>query len=979
MLFNKKLFHHSSNWPLKLYVFLITTFAILLSMAGCDACGNTTVDNRYATELHVTLAPTKLFGPHDTTTEVTIATIGGESQVGRYKDFDMEGTFEVSGEAGNSCVKFTGYDTNGNPVPRVIQFSNEQPIKAVKGPLSEYFGGGVDFTLEYKQTERATLYFEPDLKSGVRSMKITFTVTNHITHQTIFVGTAEWKRSSYELKILDLDENGFIPSEAGCIVQVSKTDPEDSITVGELDDLWLVVKQDLDDPTAPHFNEAVTIGGEQVVTLRSGELADGKLNKKLSVNPGISKQPVTFTLILYSSATGEEGEGEAVAIAKYQREMKPYELTVDKDKLEGANKTVEVKIRDSGGKDLKLEELEHLQLWIKRTEGSAAKVSGDTGGGEEFQWKFFKDGGALTLSPDQKFATKQFTIEPGADLRAAFKSRLVDSEGKDMADQQPIIHWEIGIEVEISYNNSNKFDCKFKNTTNQLISNLRLEWKGLAKTDAHVETGTQGSKDIMGISANSTKNIELPVDWKTEQAAQFQFTVKIGDGVVVYQKEHSIAQNAPRLSISLEKPKDLFKVGDPVQLKIKAEEEVDEEGLKLVKLVYTPSNSAELVIGNQDVRNKSVHEILQLAGKGSLTRLLKGTEEKISLTIDPKSSHSGGSFTDLHLEGSYKDIANPNKIGKINWIGTVRLTMSQVADGGRIIDTNPEAWVADKMGGLSIKFKNESLFSVDRSILESMKLTITAADPSKAPQKVVFSHKNIDLAKNKVTLWDVWEALNKKDSQLGVKEELEMHPTIQGAETNQLTEFTINLEGPDVNIAQKVRYGSPYAGQLAIVGNTQSLLIDQVRDTDTPIILEFKIQNRGDSLSKDQLANIIVHFARIIPPSTRPKRGPYGTMKFNTVSLGSVPSKLDEKAGLQAKLDFFEGMSRKFKLDNHQHIDLAKLLEAVTKEDKLDKNGEIPVKFSLNPLRTDKPRNFLVCLVDKNQGIVIAKKEVKEK
>lgn len=955
MLTSQKIFYPSFHLPFKPYLSTILAIVMVIGMAGCEACNTKTAGDQVATNLQVTLTPSHLHGSKREAV-LAITSLGQEKEVARFKDFEMKLEISAVGKnIGTSQVEFPMFDRFGKSNLRKIELNNKsKPMEVINGSLYEYFKGGENATLEYKQKEELIFRFLPDMASEIESITIKITVTNNTTHQEVFNGTTEWQRSPYKFEIIGLDAAGFIKDNQ-CTVQITMRDPKASITLGEVDNLEVEVKQDHALDTDPYFNEVKERAGKKVITFGSDELRDEKITKKLSINPGTGKELVTFSLFLRSADSENDGGIEAVAIAKHRPVIVPYNLVVTNSKLVGlSNKEFEIKIQDAEGQELQNEELAKLKLKVSRKQGSVAKINGDPGNGESFVVDL-KDGNALTLSSDNKTATKKLIIDSGNDPQAAFECVLVDSEGNVVAGQQLSIEWGVGIVVIIEYSNENKqFKGKLTNQTGQKIENLKLAWKGLGETDAKVGGQVSGNKQI-NIEATKEHSEKLAVNWHTKNEAQFKFTVTTAEGAIIYQKEHAIAQNAPRLSISLVNPVGPFKVGNTVQLKIKADKKVDEAGLQIAKLQYTSSNHATLTINNQDVRGKNVQELLKLATNAEVKILNENEERTIDLTIDPQKDLSGGSFTDIHLESSYLKKGNKISIDNINWGGKVKVTMKP-AESLKVQD---DVLFADGYKGFDMLFTNESGFTLNEALLKDMVFTIVP-EASKEPDKVLY--QQLDFVKPNITLFDILKTRGEKDFK---KDEVIKIPfTIVG--TKNLIGFKMQLQVDGSTMEQQVRWGSLYADKVSIVDSGTKLVIKKTQGNNS-IQLKFEVQNiSGEQLNKADLDKITVQLRRI--------NNKVGTIKLTDPKVNKDFSSplLDEN--IKAKVSFFEG---KVGLPDNVPVTLATLLQEINKVDSLNRQEKININLSMIPQPTEKSRNFLICLVD-DQGIIISKREVQE-
>jgi hypothetical protein len=979
MSISKKIFYHSSNS----YLLIITAVVMLLGITGCDACTPNTGD-QLATDLHVTLTPSLLHGAQREAV-LTVHTKGSDNIVARYKDFKIK--LEVSGvgkNLGESKITFTGYDKSSKQVQRNIKLAN-QGLQPLEGSLYDYFKGGESGTLEYTQPEEVKFYFKPDMTSDVESIEIKITVTNNETHDVVFNDTSKWERSSpYEIKIIGLDQNGLIQNNT-CTLQVTSKNPQVPITVDDLYDLEVGVTQDHNDPTDPHLNEVEDKAGEKIISFYSHELKDGKITKQLTVNAGPGKKKTTFTFALYTGEDENGNEATAVARAKYQPVVIPYTLPLTNNKLIGpSNKNFDISIQDAEGRELKPDELQKLKLKVHRKVGQAAKVDIDTGGGEDFEFEF-KDANVLTLSGDNKTATKTLTLNTDKDLQAAFECELVDSEGKVVADQQLSIQWEIGIEAIINYDNAKEeFQCKFQNKTNQDINQLKLAWEGLEGTTLKVAGTTAGNK-MIDIPATQTKSEDLKVNWPVvggPHQAKFKMTVATADGVMIYQKEHLIASSnhAPHLSISLEGAQISYKVDDIVQLKIQADEKVDENGLKIAKLTYKSSNNAALTISGQDVQSKNLQDLLELAGKGKLTELTKNAFHTIDLTIDPQGDLSGGSLTELKLDGSYYD-STAVKLPeiKIGWVGKLGMAMkpaeNEVIDNGTLVANGEKEF--------KIVFTNNGEFPLDKERLEELELKIISGDVSKSPDKVLYKlNKAVDLATNSVTLWQIVKGQFKQ----GEDQKIEVAFTIEPGVKN-LIEFTVQLVGKGAFANFDSKQGVKWMSVGKLVITTQSPIIVTPKSSGNELEdFSFEIQNNGPDLSAEDLKKIVVDFLsgdkkQRAMGTTRKigkKKGlTYRTIAFTTIDPSSS-SKVQAIAARYQQLIDDE--------NNKGQITLYNLLELNFGNVQGIRNGEkitVPLKnipiSSSGASGKDKLISARLCLKDSTNMKVITEVDIREK
>lgn len=990
MSISKNLFRHSSNSHFKSYLLIITAFIMLLSMVGCDACGNTGGEVQLARELDVTLAFDK---DNNRKAVLTLATQHGSKEVALFSEFELAVTVKAAGKKGigKSYVKFPVYnpETGAENGKKMIELTDsKRNDESERGILSRFFPGGRAGTIDFGQKNILNFEILPDMSSGLESITITVKVSSRVAGATGSKWekppmTITWQRSLYDFKIVDLDPDGVIQGRT-CTLQVTSKNPQAPITVDDLYDLEVEVTQDHNDATDPHLNEGEDKTGKKIITFYNHELKDGKITKQLTVNPGTGKEKTTFTFALYAGNDENGNEADAVAIAKYQPVVKPYSLAITRDQLIGpSDKNFEISIKDAGGQDLKPDELQNLKLKIKRKQGNDAKISIDPVGSQDFEFEF-KGGNALTLS-DSKTAIKTLTLNTGNDLQAAFECVLVDSKGKDVADQQLDVQWEIGIEVVINYDNPKKeFQCELQNKTTQEIQQLKLQWEELAGTTVTVEGQKSGNK-MIDIPVGPNQEV-LKVYWPVIIGAhetKFKMTVTSADGVLVYQKEHPITSHAPHLSISLENGPGPFKVNDIVQLKIKADEKVEQDGLKVAKFVYKSSNSAELTINSQNVQGKNLQDLLELAGEGKLTELLKGAEKTISLTIDPQSHPSGGSFTELQLDGSFYD-STAAKLPEIQigWVGNLSMTMKPAEN--EVVDSG--ALVANGEKEFKIVFTNTGEFPLDKEQLEELEFNIVAVgDGSKSPNQVLYKlNKTVDLATNSVTLWDIVKGQFKQ----GEDQEIEAAFTIEPGNKN-LIEFTVQLAGKGAfagfNSNQVVKWIS--VGKLVITTSSPIMVTPKSSGTELEDF-SFEIQNNGPDLSAEDLKKIVVDFLKPKGKSQRDQgttkkmgkgflASSYRTIAFTNIDPSSSTKVLAMAAEYQKLVD---------DKNNKGQITLYNLLALNFGNVQAIRNGDkvtVPLKnipiSSSGTSGKDKPISVRLGLKDSTSMKVIAEVEVKEK
>jgi hypothetical protein len=354
MSISKKLFHHSSNSHFHSYLLAITVFMMLLSMAGCDACGDTSGDVQYATDLDIKFTPERLYGAKRKAV-LTISTKGGNNEVARFTDFDLAVSIKATGkDIGNSLVKYTGYNPDTeSPEKKEVTLTTGKPLDiSKKESLYRFFVGGRDGSFEFKQYKRNDLEFEiiPDLSSGVESISITVTVSSHVADAAGIKFQKDvkaiWERSPYKLTIEGLD-NGVIQPSIPCKIQVTRRDKQ-AITEEELGNLYVAVEQDHQGNGAPHLYGV----DEGVMTFQAGELKGTEVAKQLIVLPGTIKDMVTFSLSLYQN---DETESAAIVKAKYHPVVLPCTLKVDKNELIGpGDKAFKVVVEDVAGNVLDL-------------------------------------------------------------------------------------------------------------------------------------------------------------------------------------------------------------------------------------------------------------------------------------------------------------------------------------------------------------------------------------------------------------------------------------------------------------------------------------------------------------------------------------------------------------------------------------------------------------------------------------------------
>jgi len=980
MSISKKVFYRSSHS----YLLIIKLVVMLLGIAGCDKCA-TSLGDQPATELDVTLTLEKR------TAVLTISTTGGNNEVAKFTDFDIELKMEAKGKnnnIGTSLVKYIGYDPSTKQASdKKVTLNTGKPIYISKrASLYEFFKGGSDGSFEYKQNTGNHLNFEitPDMSSEIESITIMVTVFGNMAGASGKKWqkdlTTTWQRSpSYDFKIIGLDKDGLIQNKT-CTLQVTSKNSQLPITVDDLYDLEVEVTQDHNAPTDPHLNEGEDKAGKKIINFYSHELKDGKITKQLTVNAGAGEKETTFTFAFYAGDEENGNEADAVAIAKYQPVVMPYILLITNNKLIGpSDKNFDISIQDAGGQDLKLDELQKLKLKVHRKVGQAAKIDIDAGGGENFEFEL-KGGNVLTLTGDNKTATKTLTLNTSDDLQAAFECGLVDSEGKVVANEQRYIQWEIGIEAIIDYDNPKKeFKCELENKTNQPINQLNLAWQGLEGTTLKVAGSAAGNK-MIDIPAMQKKLEVLNVGWPVVGAphqAKFKMTVTTADRVVVYQKEHLIAFYAPHLSISLENGPGPFKVADIVQLKIKADANVDEHRLQIAKFQYTSSNNAELTIEDQNVLGKNVQELLKLAKKGDLKALAHNVEHTISLTIKPKADLSGGSFTELKLDGSYYDSAAVKVPEiKIDWVGKVGMTMksaeNEVIDNGTLVANGEKEF--------KIVFTNNGEFPLDKERLEELEFKIVpVGDGSKSPDKVLYkSNKTVDLATNSVTLWDIV----KRQFKQGESEKIEAAFTIKPDNKN-LIEFTVQLvgkgafDGFDTN--QIVKWMS--VGKLVIT-NPSPIIVTTKRSQNELEDFRFEIQNNGPDLDAEDLKKIVVDFLRGDKKIGTTKKIGKRNAAYRTIAFTNIDPNSSSKVQAMAA-QYQQLIDEK---DNKGQITLYNLLELNFTNVQGIKNGDkvtVPLKnipiSSSGASGKDKLISARLCLKDLTSMKIITEIVIKEK
>lgn len=1000
MSISKNLSHHSFKSFFNSYLSIIIGGVMLLGLAGCERCRPGTGD-QIATDLQVTLTPLLLEGPNQKTAVLTIATKGKKNDVDRLQDFNVNLKVSAVGKVlKSSGVSFQGYDALSQESTQTIKLDSKNEVE-VQGLLYNYINGGKEGTLEYTEQEEVTFNFAPDTTENgdIESMTIQVIIANNKTNQEVFKGETTWQRSRYDFKIIGLDQDGFINANNNeCLLEVTNKAGAD-ISLDELENLEIKVQQDpaqapkkdLIDPQDPvdsHFNEEIEQAGQKIIKFGSDELENKKITKKLIVIPGTRKEEIKFTFLL--AADSQNTDGEALAIAKYRPVVVPYTLAVNQV---GSTKNFELTIQDAGGQNLKLDELEKLKLKIKRTSGKGAEIASNKSiGGDNFELEL-KDGNALILSDDRKTATKNLTINTlpintgnglQNDLQVAFECVLVDSNGKVMADQQ-LVQWGIAIVATINYNykdtffgfgGSMVFSCELVNSTGEEIKNVNIAWEDMDNTGVEIAGRASGNKTV-NLVRKAVHKEDFKIDWKGKNVARFKFTVTTLDGVVVYQKEHPITQAPPHLVMSVENTGDSFKVGEQVQLKIKAEQNVDENGLKAAKFQYTSSSSAALTIDGQDVQGKNVQELLGLAKAENVHQLHKDKEYIITLTITSQDERlSGGTFKNINLENTYRDNKKPHPVGNINWIGKMSVAM-QPAEPLRVMDIGADkVFFADGNKQFHMIFTNNSKFPLDEVLLSSMQLSIVPVT-SNGPEKVLY--QTLDLQNKAATLWDVCQASGKRDLKPGKEGEIKIPFTIVGE--RKFIDFEIHLQddkGNDITI-QKVRLGSVYANQVAIVNSGNGLSIQKVKDS-SPTSLDFEVENTSENpLEQSQLEKLSIQLRR-----TADRNSTVGIRKVkNVITQANAYSSLLEE-DVKAKVNFFE---REIALStNDVPITLAQILQKKHSKNSLNAHGKMTINLSMTPEVNTKSingkpnprkRNFLVCIVD-DQGIVVSSIAVKE-
>lgn len=943
MLISKNLFCHFSHSRVPSYSLILTAVIVLLSMVGCNACGDAFVEGEYATNLHVTLTPLNL---QDSQREVvlTLVTAGKEKEVARFKDFNIRLQVSAVGkELGNSQINFEGYDKSSKKVPRSIQLANKS-LKPLEGSLYDFLKGGEGASLEYKQDEQVKFFFLPDMQSEVESMEIKITVINNVTHQEIFNGTSGWERSPYEFKIIGLDQSGALQNNTPCTLQVARKDKQ-AITENELNNLYVAVGQDIQLSEAPHLLGVK----DKLLTFQPTDLQGALILKQLIVVPGTIQQMVIFTLSLYQN---NEAEAAAITKAKYHPVVLPYKFEVDKNELIGPNDTeFEVTIQEPAGKVLDVAQLQKLTLSVERQDGTHSLIQGKKA--PNFEVK----GSEFLMGADSKSATQTFSIDTKADTQSVFKLSLLNDQGVAVANEQ-LVSWCLGVESKIVYNpGKNQFEFNVSNTTTD-PAKITLHWenvtRGEGKSNGVKIDGQETGQHDVNLVGRGRQTENLAVDWRNiisgmgaSHEAKFKLTVKLNDAVVIMEPyDELIRQEAPKVTIAAKNAKvdyqgDLEK--EVVFVLTATDKDINRPDFRNLAISLDTANKMGTLktVGGKDVNGLSLDQILA----NSVQKLTKNIGQEFTLKIDNQNSQEV-TFTHIYLKGSHD--AQDGAIPRITWekdSKDVKIKISPL----RGTTNNMGVLVVDSTKEFAVKLENNSGFLLDKALLQNIIMQADAIINTKEPDQVVC--QGIDL-KAGPTLWDVLQAQPAPCQDLKSNDSLQLSFSIKPG-SKKLIEFEMSLvDNTTTTIlsTQQVRWGS----LICFVDENQvtQLNIDQARidsrDKKPKLSLPVKLRNiSGAPIQAEDLKNIKVVLLQTAEDLKNGNVLEYGEVTIGTIRGGKNVARRNAKSGEVLNLiSQFESDKGKLTTDTN---DLKSLLEgSALGGGAFGKDGEVSLNLKVD-------------------------------